>query len=226
MDHHSKLSTYLVKPSRSPHFSEKWAGFETKQFSIRRGGTPRPKARAVAAVSLWVMLVWTFNTAVSPVQSLPVQAGSDTLSTTAAKVASAVPTAPVNLAATVKVTSLPGGPSGDPMPPGYLAPDYAYANTYTKGQCTWYVAGRREIPNNWGNAVTWYWNASASGYKTGTTAAVGAIAWTGEGRYGHVALVEDISSDGRSVYIAEMNYRGAYVKSHRWAPVSAFKYIY
>jgi surface antigen len=107
-----------------------------------------------------------------------------------------------------------------------MAPQGTYANTYTRGQCTWYVAGRRQIPSNWGHARSWYYRASAQGWKVGSTPAVAAIAWTSAGTYGHVALVEQISPDGKQVYISEMNYRGAYVKSYRWVSATSFKYIY
>jgi surface antigen len=112
-----------------------------------------------------------------------------------------------------------------------MAPDRTYANSYARGQCTWYVASRRQIPPKWGNAAAWYYHASASGWSVGTTPAVAAIAWNpaysyGSSRYGHVALVEQISANGASVYISEMNYRGIGIKSFRWVPANHFKYIY
>ena len=131
-----------------------------------------------------------------------------------------------NLADVVHAAVLPGGPSGQMLPPGSLSPDRTYPNHYAHGQCTWYVAGRREIPSNWGNAVSWYYHAVASGWSVGSTPAVAAIAWTPSGRYGHVALVEQVSADGLKVNVSEMNYRGVGVKSSRWVPANQFKYIY
>jgi surface antigen len=129
--------------------------------------------------------------------------------------------APANAA-----TTLATGPTGQLMPPGTMAADRTFANSYARGQCTWYVAGRRQIPSNWGNARSWYTNAQAAHWSTGTVPAVAAIAWTPFGRYGHVALVEQVSPDGRQVYISEMNNLGLYVKSYRWVSTSDFKYIY
>jgi surface antigen len=107
-----------------------------------------------------------------------------------------------------------------------MAAEHTYPNTYSRGQCTWYVAGRRQVPDDWGNAVSWYYHAVAGGWSVGTIPAVAAIAWTAAGWYGHVALVEQVSPDGKQVYISEMNSQGVGVKSFRWAPASAFKYIY
>jgi surface antigen len=112
------------------------------------------------------------------------------------------------------------------MPAGTMAPFGTFRNSYAWGQCTWYAASRRQIPANWGNANTWYYRALGSGWKVGTTPAVAAVAWTGAGYYGHVALVEQVSADGRQVLVSEMNYRGIGIRSSRWAPASSFRYIY
>lgn len=101
----------------------------------------------------------------------------------------------------------------------------SYQNTYVGGQCTWYVATRRSVPNNWGNANTWLYNARAQGWATGWQPKVGAIAWTDAGYYGHVAIVEEVSSQG--VLISEMNASaGPYNVDQRWADPSEFQYIY
>jgi surface antigen len=107
-----------------------------------------------------------------------------------------------------------------------MAPTGTYPNVYDWGQCTWYVAGRRQVPSNWGNADTWYTNAAADGWGVGSIPRVGAIAWTSAGYYGHVALVESISSNGQSVYISEMNYDGLDIIDYRWVPTQDFSYIY
>src|SRR6202035_741554 len=63
------------------------------------------------------------------------------------------------------------------------------ANGYAFGYCTWYVASRRSIPSNWGNAADWYYNAEASGWSVGSLPEAGAVAWSGAGYDGHVAIV-------------------------------------
>ena len=100
-----------------------------------------------------------------------------------------------------------------------LAPYGTYGNSYSWGNCTFYVASRIQVPGNLGNANTWddYLGASAEPL-------VGAIAQTDAGWAGHVAIVEGV--DGGSVLVSEMNYVGFNTISQRWAPVSEFKYIY
>ena len=87
-------------------------------------------------------------------------------------------------------------------------------NHFPWGQCTYYVASRRNIPWN-GDAWMWFGNARASGYATGSSPRVGAIMVTWESRYyGHVAVVESVNSDG-SYVISEMNYRGLGIVDQR-----------
>lgn len=119
---------------------------------------------------------------------------------------------------------LPGDATGAATPPGYTASFGTFANTYTWGNCTYYVASRRRIPNRWGNAVNWYYAAQRAGYSVGTAPAVGAIAWTSAGWAGHVAVVEAIS--GGSVRVSEMNYYGYNRIDTRWVAASSFRYIY
>lgn len=99
-------------------------------------------------------------------------------------------------------------------------------NGYAYGYCTYYVAGRRPIPNGWGDARSWYYNAQFSGFRVGRTPAVGAIAWTPRGYYGHVALVEQVN--GSMVQVSEMNYNGNWNRvTSRWVNYSEFSgYIY
>jgi surface antigen len=103
---------------------------------------------------------------------------------------------------------------------------FAYSgNGYSFGYCTYYVASRRSIPPNWGNADQWYYNAQASGFSVGSVPVPGAIAWTGAGYYGHVAYVESVS--GSMVTISEMNYNGNWDRvTERTVPASEFSYIY
>jgi surface antigen len=105
-----------------------------------------------------------------------------------------------------------------------MAPPYTFSNSYSSGQCTWYVAGRRQVPHGWGNADTWYQHAREAGWGVGATPAIGAIAWTSSGYYGHVALVEVI--EGTKIQISEMNYLGDYQIDHRWVDATSFQYIY
>jgi surface antigen len=103
---------------------------------------------------------------------------------------------------------------------------YGYSgNGYSFGYCTYYVATRRSIPSNWGNANAWYYNAQASGFSVGSVPIPGAIAWTGAGYYGHVAYVESVS--GGMVTVSEMNYNGGWDRvSWRTVPAYTFRYIY
>lgn len=99
----------------------------------------------------------------------------------------------------------------------------SFANTYTRGQCTWYVASRRQVPNNWGNAYTWLFRARAAGYATGTVPRAGAIGWE---RGNHVVYVEGVNANG-TVNISEMNWGGRPgVVHYRTTPASQFQYIY
>lgn len=95
---------------------------------------------------------------------------------------------------------------------------------YAYGHCTYYVASRRPLPQNWGNARDWLGRAKAAGYLTGVNARAGAIAQTTTGRWGHVAYVEKVE-DGK-VYLSEYNFVGWNRLSYRWANENEFKYIY
>lgn len=96
-------------------------------------------------------------------------------------------------------------------------------NSYTWGQCTWYVKNKRpDMPNNLGNAYSWYSRAAAQGYATGSTPRVGAVAQ----RNNHVAFVEAVHGDG-TITISEMNFGGAVGRvNHRTVAASSFRYIY
>lgn len=99
----------------------------------------------------------------------------------------------------------------------------SFANTYTRGQCTWYVASRRQVPNNWGNAYTWLFRARAAGYGTGSEPRAGAIGWE---RGNHVVFVESVNANG-TVNISEMNWGGRPgVVHYRTTSPGQFLYIY
>lgn len=84
-------------------------------------------------------------------------------------------------------------------------------NKYAFGNCTWYAYERRAqlgrpVGSYWGNAENWARGARAGGYLVNNTPAVGAVMQNGGG-YGHVAVVENVNSDG-SITVSEMNYAG------------------
>jgi surface antigen len=103
--------------------------------------------------------------------------------------------------------------------------DGSAGNLYTPGNCTWYVKNRRpDLPNNLGNADTWFYRAQAQGWNVGYTAKKGAAAQTKAGM--HVVYIEGVSLDGSTVTLSEMNVRGLYSMNTRTAPASDFLYIY
>lgn len=89
---------------------------------------------------------------------------------------------------------------------GSFTPRYT-GNGYAYGYCTWYVASRIKVPNNWGNAATWADYARLSGWNVSSSPTVGSIAQNSymAGGLGHVAIVEQVSPDGRRIKIADMN---------------------
>lgn len=113
------------------------------------------------------------------------------------------------------------------LPPSVAHTSYTVAgNGYDYGFCTWYVKNRRpDLPNNLGNANTWYYMAQNYGIPTGTTPLAGAVGTTTSGGLGHVVYVESVNTDG-SINISEMNYAGFGVQSSRVASASSFLYIY
>lgn len=116
-------------------------------------------------------------------------------------------------------------PIAPPPPPAPVIPvrENIPGNTYTAGNCTWFAKSRRpDIPNNLGNADTWYYRAAAQGFAVGSTPQVGAVA--AAVGYMHVAIVTSVS--GNQVGIIEMNYEGLGIVSSRMAPTSEFQYIY
>ena len=85
---------------------------------------------------------------------------------------------------------------------------------YPYGWCTYFVSTKRNIPNGWGNAGNWYWNAARSlYYEVGQDPAVGAIMVSWESWWCHVALVTDVRDCEFDV--AEMNYKGWGIESTR-----------
>jgi hypothetical protein len=103
----------------------------------------------------------------------------------------------------------PGVPSG-----GY--PTYGYA----PGNCTWWVAYNRPVPQDLGDAWEWLGNAAAHGLATSTEPTPGSIVVYARGdgysTYGHVALV--IGVQAGSFTVSEMNYVGLGVVDERTSP--------
>lgn len=102
----------------------------------------------------------------------------------------------------------------------YYAPDSS-GNLYDYHSCTWWVKyNRPSIPNSWGDAVSWLYNAQVQGYATGSIPKAGAVGWV----YGHVVYV--VSVEGATITIAEGNYD--YMGSYRvrTALATDFYYIY
>jgi surface antigen len=110
-------------------------------------------------------------------------------------------------------------PGGSIAPPpvttsyytGFAAATAVYGgNGYDYGWCTWYVSNRRAelgrpVPNNLGNAYSWYVIAQREGLPTGSAPQVGAVAVNQGGN--HVSVVEQLNDDG-SFWISEMNASG------------------
>lgn len=98
-------------------------------------------------------------------------------------------------------------------------------NTYSAGYCTWYAKNTLGwVPNGWGNANQWAYNARNQGYTVSSTPIIGAVAQSSGGSLGHVAVVTGISGD--TVTISEMNYQGWNKVSSRTVASSSFVYIY
>lgn len=98
------------------------------------------------------------------------------------------------------------------------------SNTYDYGYCTWYVKNRKpSLPNNLGNADTWFARAQAQGMAVGYSPRAGAAAQV-KGRM-HVAYVEMVYGDG-TILISEMNVQGWNIESQARVPASNYLYIY
>lgn len=90
--------------------------------------------------------------------------------------------------------------------PAGFAPRYG-GNGYDYGWCTWGVANRIAVPNNWGNASTWASRARASGWAVSSEPRIGSIGQTTRGysSLGHVGIVIDVSEDGSMIRYEDMN---------------------
>lgn len=90
-----------------------------------------------------------------------------------------------------------------------------------KGNCTNYVAYRlaRNSASNFlvpgeGNAIHWRRHAENSNKAVNGAPAVGSVAWwdgngpNGKSRFGHVAYVEKVSANGKTIYLSESHWHG------------------
>lgn len=131
------------------------------------------------------------------------------------------------LPAAVNLPTITPGLSKTPQSAPMAVANYGGGNTYDYGYCTWYVKNRRgaSLPNNLGNANTWYSRAAAQGMAVGSSPRPGAVGTTTRGALGHVVYVESVNGDG-SINISEMNAPTFGVTTYRTASASEFVYIY
>lgn len=104
------------------------------------------------------------------------------------------------------------------------APVYG-GNGYDYGYCTWYVANKIRVPNNWGNANTWAYYAPGSGWRVSKLPTPGSVAQTTGPGYGHVAYVEAVSDDGLMIKYSDMNGLAGWGRvgtTNNWVPASHF----
>jgi len=99
---------------------------------------------------------------------------------------------------------IPNGSRSAPLTYGVFVASYG-GNGYDYGYCTYYVAAKVAVPNNWGNANTWDNYAAASGWAVSKTPKPGAIAQDNGGWLGHVAVVDAVSADGTMIKYSDMN---------------------
>lgn len=121
---------------------------------------------------------------------------------------------------------LPAGQLPESERPGYVAPITSYysssapnvigtlfrgssaGNGYAYGYCTFYAKNMRpDLPNQLGNANTWYARAAAMGIPVGSEPRAGAIFQTsaGGGGYGHVGYIESVDYATGIVTYSDMN---------------------
>lgn len=106
-------------------------------------------------------------------------------------------------------------------------------NTYTKGQCTYYVFDRvrqdgHKIGNEWHDAKYWAKYAKNDGYTVNEKPNKGSILQSSRGKHGHVAYVEEVNKDG-SLKVTDMNYDKPYEITSRTInslDVNSYQYIH
>lgn len=85
-------------------------------------------------------------------------------------------------------------------------------------QCTSFAAFRLsgvngfELPGAYGNAGEWGYRARREGYRVDNTPAIGSIAWSTAGGYGHVSWVSNVMGDNIEIEEYNYDYKGNYNK--------------
>ena len=85
-------------------------------------------------------------------------------------------------------------------------------------QCTSFAAFRLsgvngfELPGAYGNAGEWGYRARREAYRVDNTPAIGSIAWSTAGGYGHVAWVSNVMGDNIEIEEYNYDYKGNYNK--------------
>jgi surface antigen len=119
--------------------------------------------------------------------------------------------------------------TADPAPTGVVVlSGFTFpGDEYAPGNCTYWAYARRaqvgeSIPNSWGDASSWSFNATLDGYKVDHVPTQYAIMQTSEvdDGLGHVAFVEGVDPDG-TWHISEMNVLGLNTVDHKALPASA-----
>jgi surface antigen len=139
---------------------------------------------------------------------------------------------PVEYGVTEPPRSSPvGGKGGDPGDdyPAYLkdAPQDSLLDPWREynRECTSFVAWALHSRNGFempfhDNAIDWGPDAQARGYAVDSSPAVGSVAWSDRGSFGHVAWVADVSDAGVTIQEYNHHYDGSF--SIRTVPASAF----
>jgi surface antigen len=122
---------------------------------------------------------------------------------------------------------VPNGQKSAPLTYGVFVASYG-GNGYDYGYCTYYVASKVAVPNNWGNANTWDNYAAASGWTVSSSPRAGAIAQSDGGYLGHVAIVTDVSADGSMYKYSDMNGLAGWgrVGQSDWIPIANSRFAH
>ena len=186
-----------------------------------RRGRPGPFHRRLLPIVAVLCVVMTTG-ACNPLDVLHYLAGCKDGSSSSSSASSST------VASTAKGewTKLIGKTEGEikRMWPDYVTPCSGYNIVYGGSglQCTWWACMRQRAlghdlgQGSWGDGGMWGASAKAHGWKQGAKAggivswtpgaAVSYIgsggSWTADGRYGHVAVVEQVNSDG-SILISQ-----------------------
>jgi hypothetical protein len=140
-----------------------------------------------------------------------------------------VPPSGMSIAAASQPLSAPAGMVGGPIArlsglqtlfPDVPSGGYPH-DTYSPGNCTWWVAYNRLVPPHLGDGWQWLGNAAAQGMPVFSAPAIGAIVvYRASPGYdvvhGHVAVVITVSAI--SFRVSEMNYVGMGVVDERDSP--------